>query len=271
VPDSTVLQIAEALQYLLALTGIYCLWRFVLSASGRARLRAPAALAPWAVSTPDFLTYVLGTLCGAFMGMFALGAILSACKVSTDTRIIVSTAGMQLGLIVLPLFMPLGFGRPSSWRTELRAILGSGAIAFLVALPLVYGVTLGWTVLLERCGIAVEKQDVMEMLRHASPPMLIFVLIPLAALVAPIAEEIFFRGMLFRFLRTRVPRWVAFGVPAALFSASHVNLAASIPLFVLALVFSYGYERTGRIGTPMVAHSLFNLHSIVFVLLGVAN
>jgi membrane protease YdiL (CAAX protease family) len=38
---------------------------------------------------------------------------------------------------------------------------------------------------------------------------------------------------------------------------------------MLAIVFSLAYERTGRIGTTMIAHALFNLNMILLVLVGV--
>jgi membrane protease YdiL (CAAX protease family) len=40
---------------------------------------------------------------------------------------------------------------------------------------------------------------------------------------------------------------------------------------VLAVIFSLAYERTGRIGTAIVAHALFNLHTVVLIFAGVTN
>ena len=45
-----------------------------------------------------------------------------------------------------------------------------------------------------------------------------------------------------------------------------VELLAMVPLIALAVVFSLAYERTGKIGTTMVAHALFNLNASVLVL-----
>lgn len=76
--------------------------------------------------------------------------------------------------------------------------------------------------------------------------------------LAPIAEELYFRGFVFRsYLLTRRPV-VAYGASALLFSTLHLNLPALLPILVLALVFSYAYQRTGSIVPSMVGHALNN-------------
>jgi membrane protease YdiL (CAAX protease family) len=96
-----------------------------------------------------------------------------------------------------------------------------------------------------------------------------------ATLLVPAAEEVLFRGGLFRYLRTRMPRWVAIASTSVLFGALHVQwsdhmggLASLLPLIVLAATFCIAYERTGSIVTPIVAHALFNLNMIVLVIAG---
>ena len=60
-----------------------------------------------------------------------------------------------------------------------------------------------------------------------------------------------------------------------IFAALHVDwttldgFASFAPLVTLAVVFSIAYERTGNIGTVMVAHALFNLHTVALIFLGV--
>ena len=92
-------------------------------------------------------------------------------------------------------------------------------------------------------------------------------MIVLATVVAPATEELIFRAGIFRYARTRLPRWAALLLPACLFAALHNHLASFAPLVVLGLVFSLAYERTGRIGTAIVAHALFNLYSVIRIFL----
>jgi len=96
----------------------------------------------------------------------------------------------------------------------------------------------------------------------------------LAIVVAPFTEEMIFRAGLFRFFRGRMPHWLAVVASSVLFGACHLiqspieNLPEFLPLVVLGCILSVAYERTGRIGTTIVAHALFNLNTIVILLAG---
>src|SRR5947209_5974008 len=67
------------------------------------------------------------------------------------------------------------------------------------------------------------------------------------AVAAPLCEEAFFRGMVFRLLSTRVPVWAAVVLSAAAFGLAHASPAVSIallPVFtymgvVLALIYAW--------------------------------
>jgi membrane protease YdiL (CAAX protease family) len=87
--------------------------------------------------------------------------------------------------------------------------------------------------------------------------ILIFLLI--GGMVGPIAEELFFRGMLYGFLR----RWgavVATVVSAALFVLAHpISQVFPIPQAVGGIVFALAYEIEGSLMTPIVIHVLGNL------------
>lgn len=79
-----------------------------------------------------------------------------------------------------------------------------------------------------------------------------------AGVLAPIAEELFFRGFVFQsYLRTRGPA-VAYVLSSLLFATLHLNLPALLPILVLALTLSWAYHRTGSIVPSVVAHALNN-------------
>jgi membrane protease YdiL (CAAX protease family) len=146
-----------------------------------------------------------------------------------------------------------------------------------VVLPLLLVTATLWEHALKLCGLPAEKQDLVGMFANADSPWVLAAMIVLAVVVAPVTEELVFRAGLFRFLRTRVPRWIALLGPSLFFAALHVNwstlqgLASLAPLVVLAVVFSVAYERTGHIGTPIVAHACFNLNTIFVILSGASK
>ena len=87
--------------------------------------------------------------------------------------------------------------------------------------------------------------------------------------MAPIAEELYFRGFVFRQLPAH--RQPAGGVRATslLFATLHLNLPALLPILVLSLIFCYAYQRTGSIVPSMVGHALNN--SAAFCILYFTN
>lgn len=152
-----------------------------------------------------------------------------------------------------------------------RHPLLAGTVTFLIALPLVGGIGFGWKTVVEALGYPVDEQDMVDLFRNADDPLLIILMVVLAAIIAPITEELIFRAGLFRYLRTRIPRWLALTLPALVFALLHGNLVAFVPLFALGVFFAVAYEHTGRIAVPMIAHALFNLHTLLLVMLGVTS
>jgi len=82
------------------------------------------------------------------------------------------------------------------------------------------------------------------------------------AVAAPICEESFFRGMLFRLLRSRVPLWAAVLLSAAAFGLAHASPAVSwalLPTFMfMGMVLALVYERTGWLTNSILLHGLSN-------------
>src|SRR3954451_9840368 len=76
--------------------------------------------------------------------------------------------------------------------------------------------------------------------------------------IAPLCEEVFFRGVLFRVLRQRMPLWPGALSDGILFGLVHGSLMILPVLAVLGIVFCYVYERTGSLFPTIALHSLNN-------------
>lgn len=91
-----------------------------------------------------------------------------------------------------------------------------------------------------------------------------------AVAIAPLAEEVFFRGLLQTVvLNTARSRWKAITLVSAVFAAIHFSQPHAIPaLFVLGVILGYAYERSGSLIPPIVIHALFNLKTLIWDSLG---
>jgi membrane protease YdiL (CAAX protease family) len=79
--------------------------------------------------------------------------------------------------------------------------------------------------------------------------------------VAPICEELFFRGLLYRVLRARMSMWIAAVIDGVLFGLVHGSLIIVPILAFLGVVLCYVYERTGTLYAVIAIHALNNMIS----------
>ena len=266
-------QVISSLELVLMLSGCVLLWQQGLSPEARGRANRQAAAMPaWPLSVSGFLLFLWLVVAGGFLAQSATSLALRYFSLSqTGAMIAVGGsfhAGMLLGIIVFKLFLERAAARPGTALPRWR-IAGYGFATFMIALPLIAATGLIWQHLLQYCGVKLEEQELVGIFAKSKSPRLIGTMILLATVVAPVTEEMIFRAGLFRYARTRFPRWVALLVPAMLFAALHANLASFAPLMVLGIVFSLAYERTGNIAVPMVAHGLFNLNTILLIFAGI--
>lgn len=159
-------------------------------------------------------------------------------------------------------------GFPKRLWPEVRAGLGFGLLLYPVV---TLGVGLIVTMVLQvLSGHTVRSPR--QIPSHLSA-VGVTVSVVYAVLVAPIHEEFFFRGILFRSLRDRHGFWVgalgsgaAFGLihylPAPWFDSLLLMLVMVFTGFALA----YLYERRGNIVANMVAHAMFNVVGMVLIL-----
>ena len=88
-----------------------------------------------------------------------------------------------------------------------------------------------------------------------------------AILLAPVAEEILFRGILYAAIKQAgFPRIALWGT-VLLFAYVHMNAVSFLPLAALAMVLTALYERTDNLLAPIVAHAMFNALNFVTLFL----
>ncbi|HYG73570.1 MAG TPA: type II CAAX endopeptidase family protein [Planctomycetota bacterium] len=80
-------------------------------------------------------------------------------------------------------------------------------------------------------------------------------------------EELLFRGMLYNVLRRYVSVVPAACIAGFAFAAVHVIWSQILGLFVLALILTWLYDRTGRLVASMTLHAVNNFVALVLTLL----
>lgn len=148
--------------------------------------------------------------------------------------------------------------RPPVWPLRDKVLWG------LAALGLIYG--LGSSAAL---GYFYPKSNTWLLLpRDHLAVALLFVV---AVVMAPVAEETYFRGWIFTGLRARWGLWPAMIVSSLLFALAHYESTHlyALAVFPLGLILAALRARTGSARTSMVFHAVNNL--IAFLSAGVGG
>ena len=111
----------------------------------------------------------------------------------------------------------------------------------------------------------IEAQVFEEILRSITGPAEFMLLLVIGAVLAPLSEELFYRGMIYPVFRQHLgPLWGAV-LAGIVFGVAHWDLWRTIPLAVGGAVLCYIYEKTGSIFASALAHGVWNGVMSMFV------
>lgn len=180
--------------------------------------------------------------------------------------IVILTSTQAALLLVSWLFVlrprAVAFALPLLGSQRARPLLagaGWGVLAWVAASAVTYAMV----VLLERLGVEPELQAAERAIASLDPILVVLAVVVLA----PIAEEIFFRGVAFNAWLAERGRRFAYIGSAALFAVIHASLVSLLPIFLLGLALAWIYRRTGSLLAPIAMHAMVNGISVTIALL----
>lgn len=179
--------------------------------------------------------------------------------------------GMQLGMLAAFLgFFAItraGDGQMSPAKASPAQSVKIGFKWLAIAYPIMIGANLLWKVGLEAFGFERVIQDPVRLVQEGGTTLEIAFIYLMIVLVAPLCEELVFRGAIFRFLHHRIPLLLAVGLSALFFALIHFNLYSFVPLLVIGVTLALAYRESGSILSAIVFHSAFNTLNLVIILL----
>lgn len=207
---------------------------------------------------------------GLFVGMWAQQLSGVGAAGASIWRVIVASLSFQgAGLILVARFLrehQIGWSDAFGLSHQRRKAVLLGALVALVFLPLSYGLQMVSAFIMTHLpGLKMEPQEQLSVhvLRESLSFAGRFTLGATAILLAPVAEEILFRGILYPAVKQAgYPRLALWGT-VGLFAFIHMNMVTFLPLAVLALFLTAAYEWTDNLLAPIMAHALFNTVELV--------
>ena len=216
--------------------------------------------------------------CGAQLLCFCLGLLIAGSLQKAGIAafqppdgfgaVLLGTLGFQGAAWLLILFFlrqhQVGWREAFGFRgPRLPYALLMAVLVVVVLLPVALGLQQVSAVVLTRLGWPPEEQLAVTLLANTKSWWMRVYLGAFAVVLAPVAEEFIFRGMLYPFVKQLDwPRLAWVGVSFA-FALIHDDAATFVPLFVLALMLTWLYEKTDNLLAPITAHSLFNVANLV--------
>jgi len=181
--------------------------------------------------------------------------------------VLCATLGVQgITWILIPIFLKLhhtgwreafGLDKPG-WPRSLLLAVG----VLIIALPVVCFLQSVCVMILTRLGHPPDNQTAVDMFLQAKSPLARAYFAFFAIVLAPVAEEFIFRGVLYPFVKELGWPKLAFVGVSALFALMHHDLAIFIPLMVLAMILTWLYEKTNCLLASITVHSLFNAGNV---------
>ena len=174
---------------------------------------------------------------------------------------------LWLGLLGTPLLARrygLGWRSQLGWTMRLRDVpvgLAVGLVMQLAAVPLLY-----WPIFRIFGDLDVEE-PARELSALAVGPSDVVLLVVMTVILAPLTEEVFFRGLLQGALRDRLgPVW-AVTIASVAFGITHFQLVQFPALVLVGAVDGLLVLRTGRLGPALWSHAGFNAITVAVLLL----
>jgi uncharacterized protein len=244
-------------------------------------LHPPAPPPPTPSGSPATATWGIGEAVGVYILAIVLGSLVTLpifeLIADEDLAAIVASAAAAIAIVGILIGWlsrrhpgwraAVRFPGKGEWWPEVRASLGFGLLLYP---GMVFGVGLVLSLILG----AISGESVQAPEQVPSDPSAVGLVVTAlyAVVIAPLHEEFYFRGMLFRGARDRHGLGVGLLASGIGFSLIHylpgpwedAALLMGVMLFN-GIALAWWYERRGTIVAPIVAHMVFNVIGLTLI------
>jgi membrane protease YdiL (CAAX protease family) len=221
----------------------------------------------WRPFTGSRTAWQIGAAMGTFYGGMLLGwwahSLTGPASPYSVAQMVMSGLGFQGATIVLVALFVREHG--VHWREAFGLDVSRGqSIAYGIFfaglfLPFAWLMQVGSVEVLRHIpGLDPAEQQAVQTLRMAEKLGQRVMLGVITIALAPIAEELLFRGVLYRWIRQFGYPNAAIWMTSLLFAAVHFNLATFIPLALFSVGLTMLYQRQGNLLASITAHATFN-------------
>ena len=187
-----------------------------------------------------------------------------------DLHVWMTSSMLLLDAFVILVTLAFAAGKRSAFGLAIRRPLLAIQDAlreYLAVFPWLFALLFGVVQVVRWMGWTPPPEPIHELVFGESRPHVLAMTVLLACVVGPVAEELFFRGVLYGALRHRLSRGWAVLASGAAFALLHTNPVGFLPIMALGSLLAYLYERTGTLLAPLTIHILHNTLLMSFALI----
>lgn len=148
-----------------------------------------------------------------------------------------------------------------------RYYFAKGFIYYLLFLPILFIVATFSFYIFKKVGFTPEPQQVMHLYLQADSFFLLSIMVFLSCVVAPFAEEIIFRSVIYTGFKKRFSINISIILSSLIFALLHNELFVLPALFAFACYLSHLFEKYENLWVPISVHFYNNFFSTVIVLI----
>ena len=244
----------------------------------------PVEVAPWTIRQTIF-----GTLITLIPWMlFSLYLVSQGAKSASPVRlspqldladslfVLIFSSLIEAAFLLAPLYFAFRTTHSSdpSARRSLWDALGLRRFNVPMSLALVLLLFIAfifindiYSILISTFHLHLQTNDQTILQESKNAPYSTYATLFVSIFVAPICEEMFFRGFVFMGLLRAMPVWAAILVSSFLFAIAHVDLGSFTVLFIIGIALAFVRWRTRSLWPGVLLHLLNNAIGTVLILL----
>lgn len=225
----------------------------------------------WQIIFPLLMGYFLLQI-GSYVGTYVTSFLAEQMPAWTESLVVYNEAGKLkaltgTGAVIRSLvsFLITGIvlfkmGTPDMAKAakEAKNLGKAGVNTYMFSVLAVIGLALGINLFFALTGLT-DKAAAFTQLQDQSYQVPLVLALVLYGGVAPVAEEILFRGIVYNRMKNYAGMKAAALISALLFAVFHGNLVSGIYAFVIGYLLAYLYEKTGKFYMAALAHMVANV------------
>jgi uncharacterized protein len=217
------------------------------------------------------ILFLIAVLTGIYFGIARIVIVLKigeGINSSNITNLSFSVLyGIQVILMLGVVWFYAIYWRRSRWKDlglTYYSLIKAIWYSFL-ALLLIMAINFVYVILMTRIfKISPPSSKIEELITNKNVSYVMLLVI--VSVIAPVCEEIFFRGFLFQGFRKRWGAPTGMLISSVLFSAAHLDLYNFLPLLAIGWVLAYLFHKTKSLLPVIFLHAIYNLILILILL-----